>query len=265
MTTHPSLTVIDRYAGGDATLDEATVWSLEVHLEDCADCRARLAGSSTDASRTLISAVAVELDREIAAGPAPTRPFRLSAAWRRAFIGTLAPWMLMSLGAVGCAALLTHVQSSWPSVVLLVAPLAPLPGVAAAWNRRSDPAWELVAATPASGLTMLLRRSAAVLVVIIPALVLAGAGTGTSLALMLLPCLAFTAATLVLGSAVGMQRAAVGLMAAWTAAVIAPSLALAETPVLLRPDSAGVWALVTVTLAALVAARSDAFRRLPSL
>ena len=46
MTTHPSLAVIARYAGGGAGLDDAAVWSVEVHLETCPDCRARLAGST---------------------------------------------------------------------------------------------------------------------------------------------------------------------------------------------------------------------------
>ena len=43
MTTHPSPAALARYADPRADLDEVTMWSVEAHLEDCADCRARLA------------------------------------------------------------------------------------------------------------------------------------------------------------------------------------------------------------------------------
>ena len=61
-----------------------------------------------------------------------------------------------------------------PSLLLLLAPVAPLLGVAAAWARGTDPAYELVAATPRAGLYLVLRRTLAVLVVVIPALTVAG-------------------------------------------------------------------------------------------
>ncbi|MFY1683343.1 hypothetical protein ACN265_17545 [Micromonospora sp. WMMD730] len=263
MTTHPNLTQIDRYATGDPGLDEASVWAIEVHLEDCADCRARLAGSTTAESRTVIDLVATALDREIAATPAPARRSRSwSVARHRWFVGTLLPWLVMTVTVLGCAALLGALWVGLPSVVLLIAPLAPLPGVAVAWHRRADPAWELIAATPAAGLTMLLRRTAAVLAFVIPALAVVGAGTGASMALLLLPCLAFTAATLLLGTLVGVRRAALGLITAWTLAVIAPSLVAARMPVVLSADSARTWALVTAVLTVVALLRLDGFRRL---
>ncbi|WP_328341962.1 hypothetical protein [Micromonospora sp. NBC_00421] len=263
MTTHPSLTQIDRYAAGDPGLDEPGVWAIEVHLEDCADCRARLAGSTTVESRAVIDRVAMVLDRELAATPTPTgrsRPW--SVLRHRWFVGTLLPWLAMTATVLACAALLGALWVGVPSLVLLVAPLAPLPGVAVAWHRRADPAWELIAATPAAGLTMLLRRTAAVLAFVIPALALVGAGTGVSLALMLLPCLAFTAATLLLGTLVGVRRAAIGVITVWTLAVIAPSLAAARMPVLLSAESARSWALATVLLTVMALLRVNGARRL---
>ncbi|MEU7840477.1 zf-HC2 domain-containing protein [Micromonospora sp. NPDC049114] len=267
MTTHPTLNDIDRYADGDPGLDEATVWSIEVHLESCADCRARLAGSTTAESRALVAEVAAAVDRGIAAGPAPrSRAFFRTPVRQRWFVAALLPWVAMTAGVLGSAALLTYFLAELPSIVLLLAPLAPLPGVAAAWSRRGDPAWELIVGTPSAGLTMLLRRTAVVLVLVIPVLA-AFAVLGASranLALMLLPCLAFTAATLLLGSLVGVHRAAIGLMVAWAAAVVAPSLATAELPVLLQPAATGGWAVVTVVLAALTLLRANSFRRLTS-
>ncbi|MEV6800440.1 hypothetical protein AB0M91_19110 [Micromonospora rifamycinica] len=263
MTTHPSLTQIDRYAAADPGLDEPSVWAIEVHLEDCADCRARLAGSTTTESRVVIDHVAAVLDRQIAAAPPPvgrSRPW--SVLRHRWFVGTLFPWLAMTATVLACAALLGVLWVGIPSLVLLIAPLAPLPGVAVAWHRRADPAWELIATTPAAGLTTLLRRTAAVLAFVIPALALVGAGTGVSMALLLLPCLAFTAATLLLGTLVGVRRAAIGLIVVWTLAVITPSLVAARLPVLLSAQSARSWALATVLLTIMALLRVDRFRRL---
>ncbi|WP_091061433.1 hypothetical protein [Micromonospora humi] len=263
MSTHPSLTQIERYAAGDPGLDEPAVWAIEVHLEDCADCRARLAGSTTPDTRAVIERVAAALDRELAATPAPAARSRSWSVLRhRWFVGTLLPWLAMTAVALACAALLGVLWTGMPALVLLVAPLAPLPGVAVAWHRRADPAWELVAATPAAGLTMLLRRTAAVLAVVVPALALAGAGAGVSLALMLLPCLAFAVAALLLGTLVGVRRAAIGLITAWTLVVIAPSLAAARLPVVLAAESAPGWALATALLTVAALLRADGFRRL---
>ncbi|MEU8376239.1 hypothetical protein AB0C22_24405 [Micromonospora sp. NPDC048894] len=263
MTAHPSLSQIERYAAGDPELDEPGVWAIEVHLEDCADCRARLAGSTTGASRAVIDQVALVLDREIATAAVPvgrSRPW--SVLRHRWFVGTLLPWLAMTGTVLACAAVLGALWVGTPSLVLLIAPLAPLPGVAVAWHRRADPAWELIAATPASGLTMLLRRTAAVLAFVIPVLAVVGAGTGMSLALMLLPCLAFTAATLLLGTLVGVRHAAIGLVTVWTLAVVAPSLVAARLPVLLSAQSAPSWALATVVLTIMALLRANGFRRL---
>ncbi len=116
-----------------------------------------------------------------------------------------------------------------PSLVLLVAPVAPLLGVAAVWSAGLDPAHELVVASPRAGLYMVLRRTLAVLVVVIPALTVAGWLAGASPARWLLPCLAFTAGALALGELIGLRWAAGGLALAWTAGVIAPSVLAART------------------------------------
>ncbi|MEV4636385.1 hypothetical protein AB0J80_03440 [Actinoplanes sp. NPDC049548] len=265
MTTHPHPAVITRYAEGGSGLDDATVWSVEVHLEGCPGCRSRLAGTATDDTRALLDRVAAGLAEGIEAGPDPVRPPRpWSAVHRRWLVWALLPWLTMTVAVLACAFVLASVRPEVPSLVLLLAPVAPLPGVAVAWSRRADPAWELIAGTPAAGLPMLLRRTASVLAVVVPALALAGAGTGVSLALALLPCLAFTAATVALGAVVGVRRAAVGLGVLWTLAVVLPSVATMHLPVVLRPGSVPAWALATVALAAFAASRASGFRRLSS-
>lgn len=265
MTGHPDAAVISRYADGDQGLDEATLWSIEVHLETCAECRARVAGGAPADTQAMLDRVATGLSAAIAAGPAPARRARTwSAARRRWMVWSLLPWLSMTAGLLLTALLLESVMPALPSLVLLIAPVAPLPAVAAAWSRRQDPAWELVAGTPAAGLTMLLRRTLGVLVVAVPLLALAGLGVNAPMALTLVPCLAFTAATIALGAVIGVRRAAAGLAGAWVLAVLTPSLIAEDLPVLLRPDSLGVWVLVTVALTALALTRADGYRLLSS-
>ena len=265
MTPHPSPALIVRYADPEADLDEATLWSVEVHLEACPSCRAVLAGGATDATRALLDRVAAELDRGVAAGPAPARRRPVRAVLHRWAVWQLVPWLGMTVATLACAVLLGALTPAMPWLVALLAPVAPLPGVAVAWSRRHDPAWELIAGTPAAGLTVLLRRTAAVLAVVVPALALATTGTGVSLAVTLLPALAFTAATIALGAFTGVRRAAIGLGAAWALAVIVPAVSTTELPALLSPGSAPGWALLTVVLAAFGATRAAAFRRLSGL
>jgi hypothetical protein len=264
MTLHPDAGVLARYAEGDPGLDEANVWTVETHLEVCADCRGRLAGHTTDDTRALLDLVAAGIDAGITAGPAPVRRRAWSAYGRRWFVMTLTPWLAMTAAVLGCAVLMQVLQPGMPSLVLLLAPVAPLPGVAVAWNRRTDPAWELVAGTPAAGLAMLLRRTAVVLAVVVPLLALAGARTGASLAMSLAPGLAFTAAALAIGSLIGVRRAVLGLAGVWTVAVVVPSLATAQLPAVLQPGGAPGWTAAAVAMAVLAGARADLFRRLNS-
>jgi len=259
MTTHPSPAALARYADPQADLDEVTMWSVETHLEDCADCRGRLSVGAD-----LLDRVAAAVDRQIAAGPPPVRRRRWSAARNRWLVWQLTPWLVMTLAVLACAVLLQAVRPQLPSLVALLAPVAPLPGVAIAWSRRHDPAWELIAGAPAAGLALLLRRTAAVLLVVVPALALAGNRTGVSLALTLLPCLACTAATIALGAFTGVRRAAAGLGAAWALGVVLPAIFTMRLPAVLQPGTSGLWALLTLALAGLAATRGSDFRRLSS-
>ncbi|MFG1921832.1 hypothetical protein [Cryptosporangium sp. NPDC048952] len=257
--THPTHAVLTTYAQGGTGLDDATLWSIEVHLDTCADCRAHLTTPSTTA---ILDRVALSLDEAIRTGPLPARHRTPAVSVHRRWLAwTLFPWLAVTFAVLGCGVLLNAVQPSLPSLVLLLAPVAPLPGVAVAWSLRTDPVWELIATTPAAGLTMVLRRTLAVLLVVLPVLLVAGIGTGTSPALTLLPCLAFTAGTLALGAFVGVRRAAIGLGIAWSAAVLLPSVAAEALPPVLQPDSTAVWAVTTVALAAAIPLAAPYFRR----
>ncbi|MCX4878244.1 hypothetical protein [Streptomyces sp. NBC_00847] len=263
--THPTTMILARYADGGRGLDDAALWSIEVHLDACANCREQLAANATPATTDLLDRVAVSLDQAIETSPPPVRQRTQAVAVHRRWLAwTLLPWLAVTVAVLGCGVFLNSAEPSLPSLVLLLAPVAPLPGVAASWSRRIDPAWEQIATTPAAGLAMVLRRTLAVLVVVLLALLVAGVSTGTSLALTLLPCLVFTAATLALGACIGVRRAAITLAAAWSAAVLLPSVAAQSLSPVLQPGSTVVWAVTSVALAAITPLTAPHFRRLTS-
>jgi hypothetical protein len=257
MSQHASSELLHRYAGGDRTLAADVEWALEVHLESCADCRARLAGEA---------AAVVPLVEQVWAAiePPSGRPAKASRlGWFTTWATpAMVPWLAMTTVVALLAVVIDRVFSgAFPSITLLLAPVAPVAGVAAAWAKGLDPAHELVAATPRAGLYLVLRRTVAVLVVVIPLMAVA---TWTSPVRWLLPCLAFTVATLALGGFVGVRRAAVGLVGAWTAFVVGPSLVTERTSALLEPAALGIWAAVLVTGAVVVRLRATVYTRLES-
>jgi hypothetical protein len=166
--------------------------------------------------------------------------------------------LTMTLFVVAAALALDLAGSSLllPSLVLLVAPVAPLLGVAAVWSAGLDPAHELVVASPRAGLSLVLRRTLAVLAIVIPVLAVAGWLAGASPVRWLLPCLVFTAGALTLGELIGLRWAAGALGLAWTAGVIAPSVLTARISLLLEPASLPYWAgLAAITAIALMLRR----------
>ncbi|MFD3555548.1 zf-HC2 domain-containing protein [Streptomyces goshikiensis] len=268
---HPSRRLLDDYARGDATMAADTVWALEAHLETCAPCRSQLAAAVvTEAPdiAALLHTVRAGLEPQLdAAGPAPSRRYR--PGWVPAWLTpAMTPWLAMTVVVTLTALLLDAFASpTFPdgaSPLSLIAPVLPLCGVAASWSRALDPAHELTASTPRAGLPLLLRRTTAVLVVVVPGLLLGGWLTGTMTAAQwLLPSLAFTSTALALGSVLGVTRAAIGLVAAWGVVVVVPSWATGHVPLalrlLLQPDRLPVWALLLALGTGAVIARRNTY------
>ncbi|MFI9366427.1 zf-HC2 domain-containing protein [Kitasatospora sp. NPDC053057] len=268
---HASRRLIDDYARGDVTMAADTVWALEAHLETCAPCRSRLAASvATEAPDvaalldTVRAGLEPQLDTAVRAASRWYRP----RGWSTWLTPAMGPWLAMTVAVTLLALLLGAVAPTAvlgnASPVVLVAPVLPLFGVAAAWSRGLDPAYELTASTARAGLPVLLRRTAAVLAVVLPGLLLAGWLTGSMMAAQwLLPSLAFTATALALGSVVGVTRAAVGLVIAWGVAVVVPAEVTGRVPLalqfLLQPDRLPGWGLLLVLGAAAVFARRNAY------
>lgn len=246
MTNHIPSASLAAYTAGDLSLDDTAVWTIEVHLESCADCRAQMAEAVPPALTALLDDVQVMIDRGVRTGPEPVR----RRSWRRLAhrwaAWELVPWLVTICVAVAAAFALDRAFPGRPSLVLLLAPVAPLAGMAVAWSRRTDPGWEIAAGTARAGLELLLRRTTLILAVVFPPLALAGWRLGMSPALWLLPALTFTAATLLLGGRFGVARAAAGLGGAWFLAVVTPALITSDLPVLIAPASMPGWAVAAV-------------------
>ncbi|GIH05484.1 membrane protein [Rhizocola hellebori] len=265
---HLSATALHHYVAGDVAVAADVLWAIEAHLENCAPCRARLGDTVIRQSPKTVSLLArVETDLAVSLARSPQMP----VARRHRRVGRWAPpglWPRLAMTVLVVAAALGLDLAGgarvWPSLVLLVAPVAPLLGVAALWSAGLDPAHELVVASPRAGLYMVLRRTLAVLVVIVPALAVAGWLTGASPAAWLLPCLAFTAGALALGELIGLRWAAAALGLAWTAAVITPSLLTLRVPLLLQPVSLPYWAALIAMIAVALVVRRDAYTGLRS-
>ncbi|GGU66085.1 membrane protein [Streptomyces albospinus] len=271
---HASRQLIDDYARGDATMAADTVWALEAHLETCAPCRSHLAACvATEAPgiAALLDTVRAGLEPQLdAAVRAPSR--RVRPRWVAAWLTpAMAPWLVMTVVVTLMALLLDAVAS--PSFfgdispVLAIAPVLPLCGVAASWSSGLDPAHELTASTARAGLPLLLRRTTAVLVVVLPGLLVGGWLTGTMTAAQwLLPSLAFTSTALALGSVVGVTRAATGLAVAWGVLVVVPASVTGHVPLVLRlvlqTDQLPVWGLLLALGIGAVIARRNAYSTL---
>lgn len=263
MHVRPELIVA--YVAGDH-LPADVVWPMETHLDGCAGCRARLADAVATGSPAVAAVVAgvwEAVQPEVAAA-APVRRRRWPALAR--WLGpTALPWMAMTV-LVPLLAVLFDVAAaraggSRPSMVLLIAPVVPILGVAASWSRRLDEAGELVSSTARTGLTIVLQRTLAVLVPVMPVLAGAGLLVDASPAVWLLPCLVCTVGTLALGAIIGVARAATAVALVWVAVVVAPGVAQSRVPAALDPVSTPVWAVCAILASVALVLWRDPLRR----
>ncbi|KAA9156313.1 zf-HC2 domain-containing protein [Amycolatopsis acidicola] len=243
--------------GEDLAADQA--WAVEAHLESCPDCRARLAGISAPEVTSLAGSVWSGIEPSLTPQAHPSRVKQWLVTW---VTPVAMPWLVMIVLVTLLACWFDEVSGSSVSLVRLFAPVLPVAGVAASWARGIDPAYELVAATPRAGLYLVLRRTTAMLAVLLPLLLGAGWATGTHGGWWLLPSLAFTTGTLALGAVIGIGRAAVLLIAAWVAVIVLPTVSLQRQAFVLAPGTLPVWAGIFAATALVVFLRRTAFTRL---
>ena len=267
MTDHLSDAALAAYSSGQLAPDEAASWTADVHLEGCGACRTRLGAHASPPLLALLGDARESILHEARTGPAPRRGGR----WRRWALHwadwSVLSWVVTAGAAILAATLLDRfylAATGRPSVVLLLAPVAPLFGLTVAWSRRFDPSWESVAGTARAGLDLLLRRTLVVLGTVLPLLAAAGSMIGTAPALWLLPCLAFTAATLLLGGRIGVGRAAVILAGGWLLLVAGPSLITMHHSAAVETGAWPGWAVAAAVLSAVAVLRAGDHRRLAS-
>ncbi|MFJ5140668.1 zf-HC2 domain-containing protein [Streptomyces sp. NPDC088707] len=214
--------------------------------------------------------------------PAPRAPSplgRWARLWWAVGPALRGSWVVAVLLVVGGAFGLAHGAGVMAArgLLLALAPVLPLAGVAVSYGRHADPLYEITAATPSGGLRLLLTRTAAVLAVCVPLLTAGGAllppvAGFPGAAAWLLPGLALTLATLALGSFVGCRAAAATLGGGWLLAVTGPLLGPADTaasattlaPYFSGPAAQGGWAAAALACAALLALRRRSFDHLES-
>ncbi|MFJ6085719.1 zf-HC2 domain-containing protein [Streptomyces sp. NPDC092369] len=269
---HASARIIDGYARGGTDLAADEVWAVEAHLEGCRVCRDRLSAAVTahaPAVAALVGTVWSGLEPRLATTPVPRRRHR-SVRLSSWLTPTMVPWLVMVVGVTLLALLLDLAGGGFGlgsgprdvSLVLLLAPVLPVLGVAASWSQGLDPAYELTASVPRAGLHLVLRRTASVLAVVVPALLVAGWATGVpgvTAAQWLLPCLAFTSTTLALGGVVGVTRAAVAVVVVWAAVVVTPTVSASRATFALQTGGLPVWGLVLTLGVGVVIARRGAY------
>ena len=296
---HAAPALLAAYAAGRA--GDADAWSLEAHLTSCSLCQAELAvavrTSAQQRPREQLEQARARLLASLPAQPAPSAaPLRWAgrghAAWlvRPAALGAVAIAVLAAVALSAAAHLLPTVSAPQTGALLwLLAPMIPLAGVALC-SGADDPMREMVLSTPSAGLRVVLWRTALVLAVALPSA--AGAGTllqavgiaaagGSWPVVWLLPCLGLTAATLAVGTVVGLYRAAAAVAGLWCLVVLVPALLTAHTagttalrslvqslqapadvPVLDGAAAQLTWLLVAAAGMAVVAVRRAEFERL---
>lgn len=258
--------MLDRYARGEPALLDRQVWVVEAHLERCPVCRAQLAEAVS--AQPSLDSLLTEVWARVESASAGHQPAR-QRAWRGWLWSWVTPapipWLVTTVLVTVMAVVVDlYITVSTLSVVLLLAPVLPVVGVAMSWAKGADPAHEIVASTAQAGLYLLLRRTLAVLVVVVPLLGIAGWLVAASPVLWLLPALAFTIGTLALGGVIGISRAAYGLAAAWMVAVVVPSLATWTVPAAVRPASVPFWAVSIVVGVLVLWLRPEGYRWLRS-
>jgi predicted anti-sigma-YlaC factor YlaD len=223
MTWHADPATLARWTAGG--VDAVTASSVEAHLTGCAKCRDALAAYADDdrLDRTW-AAVVDTLDL-----PRPTvaerglRALRVRPDHARLLAATpslRASWLLSVALVATFAVAAGRATRSGDLLFLLVAPLVPVAGVAAAYGPGVDPAYEVGVAAPFGGVRLLLLRSVAVLSVSFLCCGAAGlALPGLAAAGWLLPGLALSAATLAASTVTPPAFAAGGVSAAWLAYV----------------------------------------------
>lgn len=234
MTWHADTKLLEHYASGQLSLADAA--SVEAHLLACSLCRDGLA-PQVDAPRLAASWAQIDAALDAPRRGAVERLLSLlgvSDHLARLLASTPSlrtSWLTAVTLALAFSVAAAYAGRSERAVLvfLIVAPLLPLAGVAAAFAPGVDPAAEVALAAPMRTFRLLLVRASAVLV---PTLVLASLaaltlpGPGWAAA-WLLPSVALAITALALSTYVSPVPAAAAIAVLWVAGVLVSEVAAA--------------------------------------
>ena len=250
-------------AFADGTVDPVSGTSVETHLMTCAQCRASVGRLyPTD----LLDQVWDEVRERVEApapGPVERLLVRLGLSGETARLLVSVPamqgaWLVGLFCATGFAALATTLDDELGLMTFLViAPLAPLAGVAASFGGEADPSHELVAVAPYSPVRLLMVRAGGVLATSLPLAVLVGLllpgpswlGIGW-----LAPAAAAVCLTLAIGPWLGHTATAAVIAAIWSVAVTSAAR-MDDVLVLVEPAMQTLFLALAVLGATVVALR----------
>ncbi|MEO8293242.1 MAG: sensor histidine kinase [Actinomycetota bacterium] len=139
-----------------------------------------------------------------------------------------ASWVVAAVAGMGFSGWAASAGPRGVVAFLVVAPLLPVAGVAAAYGPWADPMHEMTQASPMAGVRMVLLRSVAVLAttaVIAGVAAVAIPGTDWTAAAWILPALGLTLGSLALSTFMPVHRAAGAVTFLWLAGVLATGIA----------------------------------------
>jgi hypothetical protein len=250
----------------DGTDSPAMGASVEQHLLGCARCRQRVDQSVHVASPPLLPdldaiwhrvqdrvefAEPTPLERllaRIGLSPSDARLVAAAPAFRFAFLVGVV--LVLAFVAVAAALGNTHGQI----LFLTVAPLLPCVAVAFSYDSDVEPALEQEFVTPYSPLRLVLLRTVAVLAVVLPLVLLAGAIVPEPAPyLWLLPAAGFVIGVLALSTWTTPLRAASLVGVLWFLVIFVTALQVTWSAVLRAPYQVGYLALAAASVAVLLA------------
>ena len=221
MTWHVDSELLARYARGD--IDDAHAYSIEAHLPSCSQCRMQIAALVGNGRLTRVwDDLEAQLDAPVP-GPVEVALTRVGVPAHVARLLAATPALRISWLAA-CALVLAF--AAWAASqradgvywFLVMAPLLPLSGVAAAYGPGVDPTYEVGLAAPMRSFQLLLIRAIAVLVattVMAAFAAVAVSGVHWTAAAWLVPSLGLTLASLALATRIAPLSACAALAVLW--------------------------------------------------
>lgn len=234
-------------AYADGRLDDPSSWSLEAHVQQCSAC-ARVVSAAADP-------LALERVREQLAvrRHAPARGFVRLTVTPMLSVG----WLASVAGVVVGVLALDLVDATRVPMLLLLAPLVPLLGLAVGCAPSFDRTAELTASTPMSALYVLLLRAGAVLAVSVPPLLLVSLLTDAGPLRWLAPSAGLVGLALALTTRLRVEAATAIAAAVWAVLTLGPATVATPVPPGLASGSTAGWLTLTAVSAVLLAVRQD--------